>query len=92
MIIAKVVGTVVATVKHPVLVGCKLLVVQPVDPTGEPRGRVMVGVDTVRAGRGDTVLVLDEGNSARMMLGDPEAPVRTVIAGIVDAVSETEAP
>ena len=86
MIIAKVVGTVVSTVKHPSLVGQKLLVVQPVDPAGNAKGRTLVAVDTVQAGRGDTVLVLDEGNSSRMMLGDPEAPVRTVIAGIVDSV------
>ncbi len=95
MIVAKVVGTVVATIKHPVLVGQKLLVVQPLDPTGKPKGRTLVAVDTVRAGRGDTVLVLDEGNSSRMILGDPEAPVRTVIAGIVDEVASeagTEGP
>ncbi len=91
MIIGKVVGTVVSTVKHPVLVGHKLLVVQPVDPAGKPKGRTLVAIDTVRAGRGDTVLVLDEGNSSRTILGDPDAPVRTVIAGIVDSVA-SEAP
>jgi microcompartment protein CcmK/EutM len=86
MTLARVIGTVVATVKIPVLEGHKLLVVQPVDPRGRPKGKSLVAVDTVQAGEGDLVLVLDEGNSSRMILADPGAPVRTVVAGIVDHV------
>lgn len=87
MILGKVVGTVVSTVKHEKLIGHKLLTVQPVDPSGEPRGRRIVALDSVQAGAGDLVLVCDEGNSARTILGDSMAPVRTMIVGIVDRVT-----
>jgi microcompartment protein CcmK/EutM len=86
MTIARVVGTVVSTVKIAALEGLKILVVRPLKPDGSPAGRTLLAVDTVQAGVGDMVLVLDEGNSSRMILGNPDAPVRTVIAGIVDEV------
>ena len=86
MILGRVTGNVVTTVKHPVLKGHKLMVVQPVKPDGEPNGRTLVALDVVQAGIGDTVLVIEEGNSGRMILGDPMAAVRSVIAGIVDSV------
>ena len=90
MTLGRVVGTVVATVKHPVLEGHKLLLVQPVDAQGNPRGRSTLALDVVQAGPGDMVLLLEEGNSSRMILGDSMAPVRSTIVGIVDAVT-TEA-
>lgn len=86
MILGRVVGTVVATVKHPVLVGQKLLLVQPVDGAGKARGKTTLALDAVQAGPGDTVLLLEEGNSSRMILGDAMAPVRSMVVGIVDAV------
>ena len=86
MTLGRVVGTVVCTVKIPVLEGHRLLIVEPIDPSGERRGSAIVALDTVQAGVGETVLVLDEGNSSRMILGDPSAAVRTVVAGIVDRV------
>jgi microcompartment protein CcmK/EutM len=86
MTLGRVVATVVATVKHPVLAGHKILVVQPIDPQGRAKGKTLIGLDTVQAGVGDTVLVLDEGNSSRLILGDPGAAVRTVVVGIVDQV------
>jgi microcompartment protein CcmK/EutM len=86
MTLARVVGTVVATMKSGDLEGYKLLVLQPVDPQGSPKGKTMVGLDTVQAGVGDTVLVIDEGNSSRMILGKPMAAVRTVVVGIVDEI------
>jgi len=86
MTIARVVGTVVSSVKIPALEGTKILVVQPLAPDGSPAGRTLLAVDTVQSGAGDAVLVLDEGNSSRMILGNPDAPVRTVIVGIVDEV------
>lgn len=88
MTLGKVVATVVCTVKIPVLQGHKLLVVQPIDPRGQPKGKTLIGLDTVQAGIGDTVLVIDEGNSSRLILGDPNAAVRTTIVGIVDQVQE----
>ncbi len=86
MTLAKVMGTVVATIKSSDLEGYKLLVLQPVDPQGQPKGKTMVGLDTVQAGEGDTVLIIDEGNSSRLILGDSMAAVRTVVVGIVDRI------
>ena len=85
MTLARVIGTVVSTVKHPVLTGRKLLIVKPLDADGNPAGKSMVAMDTVQSGTGDTVLVIDEGNSARSVIGEVIAPVRTVIVGIVDS-------
>ncbi|MBA7584021.1 Ethanolamine utilization protein EutN [subsurface metagenome] len=86
MVLARVTGTVVSTMKLEVLEGYKILIVQPLNDRLDPAGRSLLAIDTVQAGTGDTVLVLDEGNSARMILGDPAAPVRTVVVGVVDAV------
>jgi microcompartment protein CcmK/EutM len=86
MVLARVTGTVVSTMKLKVLEGYKILIVQPLNDRLNPAGRSLLAIDTVQAGTGDTVLVLDEGNSARMILGDPAAPVRTVVVGVVDAV------
>ena len=90
MTLCRVVGNVVNTVKHPSLAGRKIMVCRPVDPrTGSPAGSRMVALDTVQAGVGDLVLVIDEGNAARRILGDSSAPIRTVIAAIVDRVDRT---
>jgi microcompartment protein CcmK/EutM len=87
MIVGKVVANVVATVKHRHLVGRKLLLVQPLDADGKPKGKPLLAVDGVQAGLGDRVLVVDEGGSARNVLGDEGAvTIRTVICGIVDSV------
>jgi microcompartment protein CcmK/EutM len=80
-------GNVVSTEKHPHYRGYKILVVQPVDPEGKPKGRSFLALDGVQAGVGDRVLVVDEGGSARAVLGDELAvTVRTVVCGIVDRV------
>jgi ethanolamine utilization protein EutN len=84
--LARVVGTVVSTIQAPVFDGRRLLVCDLLAPNGEPVGGYMIAVDSVGAGAGETVLLLDEGNGARQVLGDPRAPVRTVVVGIVDAV------
>lgn len=84
MQVARVVGEVVATTKHGDLAGQKLLLVQPVTPEGSPKGRVTLAVDSVQAGPGDLVLIIDEGNSAAQVLRRPRGAVRTVIAGVVD--------
>lgn len=86
MRLARVVGNVIATVKHPALVGAKLLLVDEEDPAGGTRGRPLLALDTVDAGEGDRVLVLDEGNGAAQVLRAPRGPVRTVIVGVVDEV------
>jgi microcompartment protein CcmK/EutM len=87
VIIARVVASVVATEKHPHYKGHKILVVQPLDGQGKAKGRSLVAVDGVQAGIGDRVLVVDEGGSARVVIGDESAmTVRTAICAIVDRV------
>jgi microcompartment protein CcmK/EutM len=86
MILAKVVGTVVATRKDERLVSNKLLIARPVDPNGKPDGgNYLVAVDTVDAGFGETVLIVS-GSSARMASGMKDCPVDAAIVGIVDTV------
>ena len=68
--LARVVANIVSTEKHPHYKGQKILVVQPVDPEGKPKGKSLVAVDGVQAGIGDLVLVVDEGGSARAVIGD----------------------
>ena len=85
MLLARVVGTVVATRKDPRLVSSKLLVARPVDPKGKMDGSYLVAVDTVDAGVGETVLIVS-GSSARMASGLKDCPVDAAIVGIIDAV------
>ena len=89
MILAKVVGTVVATRKDPRLVSTKLLIARAVDPRGKADGNYLVAVDTVDAGAGETVLIVS-GSSARMASGMKDCPVDAAIVGIVDAVEVNE--
>ena len=89
MLLAKVVGTVVATRKDPRLVSNKLLVARPVDPRGKTEGNFLVAVDTVDAGVGETVLIVS-GSSARMASGMKDCPVDAAIVGIGDAVEISE--
>ncbi len=85
MVIAKVVGTVVATRKDPRLVSNKLLIARPIDPHGKPEANYLVAVDTVDAGFGETVLIVS-GSSARMASGMKDCPVDAAIVGIIDTV------
>jgi len=89
VLLAKIVGTVVATRKDPRLVSHKLLVVRPVDPRGKGEGNYLVAVDTVDAGVGETVLIVS-GSSARMASGMKDCPVDAAIVGIIDAVEINE--
>ncbi|OGD15517.1 hypothetical protein A2V47_01910 [Candidatus Atribacteria bacterium RBG_19FT_COMBO_35_14] len=86
MILGKVIGNVVSTIKLPIYQGYKILIVQPVNDKEEPQGESLLALDTVQAGVGDTVLVIDEGNSSRLIMNNSTAPVRTMIVGIVDAI------
>jgi microcompartment protein CcmK/EutM len=85
MLLAKVVGTVVATRKDERLVSSKLLVARPMDPTGKPEGNYLVAVDTVDAGVGETVLIVS-GSSARMASGLKDCPVDAAIIGVIDHI------
>jgi microcompartment protein CcmK/EutM len=89
VLLAKVVGTVVATRKDPRLTSTKLLLTRPVDPRGKPEGGYLVAVDTVDAGVGETVLIVS-GSSARMAAGMKDCPVDATIVGIVDHVEVNE--
>ena len=84
MKLAKVIGNVVATVKTESHQNLKLMVVQPIDRSGEPSGDSFIAVDSAQAGIGDTVLIVEEGGSARQVLARPEGAVDAVIVGIVD--------
>ena len=86
MKLAKVVGTVVSTIKAPIFDERALLLVDLLEPDGRPGSGYLIAVDTVGAGAGETVLVIDEGSSARQIVAAPYGPLRTVIVGIVDAV------
>jgi len=87
MILARVKGNVVASVKYPCYEGQRLLIVQPIDEKGDDLGDSFLACDTVYAGPGDTVLVQREGNTARQLLGTSLDPFHSVIVGIVDKVS-----
>jgi ethanolamine utilization protein EutN len=89
MILAKVVGTVVATRKDERLVSSKLLVARPLDPSGKPDGNYLVAIDTVDAGFGETVLIVS-GSSARMASGLKDCPVDAAIVGIIDTIELQE--
>jgi microcompartment protein CcmK/EutM len=86
MYVGVVVGTVVATIKDEAFFGRKLLLVDRLDLYGRPDGWYDICVDAVQAGVGDRVLVIDEGNGARQVIGRDPAPVRAVIVGVVDDI------
>jgi ethanolamine utilization protein EutN len=85
--LARVVGTVVSTIDHPAFDDRTLLLCDLLDAAGNPAGGYMIAVDSVGAGAGEMVLLLDEGNGARQVLAAPGAPIRTVVVGIVDEVT-----
>lgn len=88
MNLCKVLGTVVATEKHPAFHARKILVVQPLDEHQKPLGKSYLAIDhTSSAGKGDVVLVMNEGSGTRQVIGDKSAPIRSLIMGVVDQVS-----
>ena len=86
MILAKVMGTVVTTISHPHYKNYRLLVCQPLVMSDEKADDEFIAVDSTHAGIGDTVLINREGGGARQVLKDPDAPIISVIVGIVDNV------
>ena len=77
-------GNLHATIQHPFYAGKKLLIVDKTDTHGNRTGDYLVAVDSVGAGEGEAVLILDEGNGARQIVGDATAPIRSIIVGIID--------
>ncbi len=86
MIIGTVKGHIVSTINHPFYTGKKMLVVEKENFAGKPGGYLIAIDSGVNAGVGERVLVIDEGNSARQVVNDAQAPLRSIIVGIVDRV------
>jgi ethanolamine utilization protein EutN len=84
MILGKVCGAIHSTINHEFYENRKLLMVDHLDMQGELTGDYLIAVDEVGAGAGELVLVIDEGNSARQVVGDDMGPIRSIIVGIVD--------
>jgi microcompartment protein CcmK/EutM len=88
MILCRVLGNAVSTIKHECFVGKIVLVVQPVSTDGQtPKGSSFLAVDSVQAGPGDLVLCAREGNTARQILGKDSDPHHAVVLGVVDEVN-----
>lgn len=86
MFTGRVIGSIDSTINHAWYDAKKLLIVEKTDATGKTTGDYVIAVDTVGAGVGEPVLVLDEGNGARQVFASSDAPVRSVIVGIVDEI------
>lgn len=86
MQIGHVVGDVTATEKHSTHEGKKLLLVQPLQLDGSARGAPVIAVDSVGAGIGDRVLLVQDGFAAFTSVGLKQAPLDTAILGIIDQV------
>jgi ethanolamine utilization protein EutN len=92
VLIARVIGELVATHKHPSHTGCKLLLVQPLNLDGTERGNAVVAVDAVDAGIGDRVLLVTEGFSAMTSVERPQSPIDMAVIGYIDQIDLPAAP
>ena len=87
MLLGKVIGDVVATQKNSRYEGARIMVVQPINPNGTPRGATMLALDSVDSGAGDVVLVVQEGwGASTAATGEPGAAIDSAIVGVVDAI------
>ena len=86
MLIARVIGELVATQKHPSHEGRKVLLVQPLNLDGTDRGDVVVALDAVDAGVGDRVLLTTDGYAASSAVGRPQSPIDMAVIGFIDEV------
>lgn len=87
MIIGKVIGSLVSTIKHDCYQNMRLMMVKPINPDGTEKSGVHIAVDTVDAGPGDIVLMASEGRAAQEILGfSDRQPLRSVITAIVDSI------
>jgi ethanolamine utilization protein EutN len=92
MLIARVIGDVVATQKHASHEGCKILLVQPLNLDGSDRGDALVAMDAVDAGVGDQVLLATEGFAAMTSVGRPRSPIDMAVIAVIDSVNLEEPP
>ena len=90
MLIARVIGDVVATQKDPSHTARKILLVQPLNLDGSDRGEPVLALDAVDAGIGERVLLSAEGFSAMTAVGRPNSPIDTAVIGVIDEVTLLE--
>jgi len=91
MILARVLGNVVATQKNSRYGGARIMLVQPINPDGTPRGASMLALDSVDAGEGDIVIVVQEGWSASTAsTGEAGAAIDSAIVGVVDSIEQDD--
>jgi microcompartment protein CcmK/EutM len=90
VILARVLGNVVGTVKHSHVEKLALFVVQPIEVDGSDAGESFLAYDRAQSGPGDIVLVLREGNGVRQIMKDPQSPIRCLIIGVVDLIDAPE--
>lgn len=86
MLIARVIGDLVATTKHQSHEGRKILIVQPLNLDGSDKGDAVIALDAVDAGIGDRVLLMSEGFSAMTSVGRPNSPIDMAVIGIIDNI------
>ena len=86
MILGRVIGEIHGTIKHRWYESHRMLVVEKTAPDGTPTGDYVIAVDAVGAGADERVIVNDEGNGARQIFESSDAPVRSVVVGIIDDV------
>lgn len=88
MRLGKVIGTAVSTIQAHGYESRKILIIQPVDPKGNKKGTSFLALDMIQAGVGETVLTIEEGNSARQVIHNKEIlTVKAVVVAIVDEIS-----
>lgn len=89
MILARVLGNVVATQKNQRYDGARIMLVQPINPDGTARGVALLALDSVDAGEGDVVLIVQEGWSASTAsTGEQGAAIDSAIVGVVDFIED----
>ncbi len=92
MILARVIGNVVATQKNKRYAGTRMMLCQPLTLEGEETGATLLALDAAQAGMGDTVLVVQEGWSASTAAtGEPGAAIDSAIIGVVDRIDLLDA-
>ena len=84
MLLARIEGNLVSTVKHPSFQGWRLLICQPIDPEGTPVGTPVVAIDAHGASLHQQVIVSSDGSAARLAMKAPKSPARNMVIGIVD--------
>lgn len=84
MLLARVEGNITATRKHPSYEGWRLVICQPIGPSGDPEGAPQIAIDSHGAGMHQRVVISSDGSAARKAVGDEKSPVRWLVLGIVD--------